>query len=181
MNVSTLACLCLALLSAAASAEKPKQVEPPFGLKWHAKKERLEKLIARGGGTIAQRGAAPDGTEEWTVEGLKQPSLHQTVFSLRDGGLVSIELRYRDESWDPFAYEDFMRGARRRLEQKYGPATEVARSKAPSRGVLQSVLGFQWDVGRDSIKLFYFAAQDPKNTFRVVSLHYLAETAAKQP
>jgi hypothetical protein len=162
-----LAALCL---SAAAAVEE--RVKLPFGLNWGDAAEELENALKQAGANIAERKPAGDGGETWTVEGLKAQGVRRVIFTLHGGSLSAVELQYGSDQWDVWTFDEFMHRVRQGLETNYGAGKQLSRGRALEEDVLQTLVGYAWPVGGKSIQLVYFAAQDEKNAFRMISLHY---------
>ena len=155
------------------------EFRPPFGLAWDATAIDLEMgLVSANGQIVTRKKEAGDG-ETWLVEGLPQIALQRAKFHLLKDKLAGVELEYGKADWTPANYDGFMKSVRQRLEEKHGPGTQIARKQDSDRGVLQTLVGYRWDVTGGSIELVYFAAQSPVNVFRTVSLHYAAAPPAE--
>jgi hypothetical protein len=153
-------------------------IRPPFGLAWDKPAIELEEALMGGSGRIVERKRIAGGGESWQVEGLPQPALQRTVFHLRNHLLSGVELQYGKDDWTPENYDAFMQSVKTQLEAKHGPGVLIARKQETERGLLQTLLGYRWEAESGAIELVYFAAQNPSNTFRTVSLHYAAPRAA---
>lgn len=170
--------LALALLTPAPAQQFPaddtREIKPPFGLSWGETAERLERLLRGAKATIVSR--EPTGTERerWTVEGLVQTGLRRTVFTFQRQELVSVELQYQKDDWDQAKYDDFMGQVRRRIEQRYGAGQQIVRRSEPKGDVTQTLVGYKWNLNNTALELYYFAAQNPANAFRTLSVHYKA-------
>ena len=151
-----------------------RELRPPFGLAWDATAIDLEMALVGANGQIVTRKKEAGDGETWFVEGLPQLALQRAKFQLRKDKLAGVELEYGKADWTPANYDGFMKSVRQRLEEKHGPGTQIARKQDSERGVLQTLVGYRWDVTGGSIELVYFAAQSPVNVFRTVSLHYAA-------
>ena len=151
-----------------------RELRPPFGLAWDATAIDLEMALVGANGQIVTRKKEAGDGETWFVEGLPQLALQRAKFQLRKDKLAGVELEYGKADWTPANYDGFMKSVRQRLEEKHGPGTQIARKQDSDRGVLQTLVGYRWDVTGGSIELVYFAAQSPVNVFRTVSLHYAA-------
>ena len=160
------------LCARAAEAE----VQPPFGLAWDEPALALEESLMGGSGRIVERKKTRGG-ESWYVEGLPQAALQRAVFHLHANRLGGVELQYGKDDWTPETYDAFMQSVKTRLEAKHGPGVLIARKQETERGLLQTLLGYRWEQPSGSIELVYFAAQNPANLFRSVSLHYAAAVA----
>ncbi len=150
------------------------EVRPPFGLAWGEVPKKLEELLKGAGATITVKGKSGE-RDVWTVEGLLQPRLKRTLFYFASGSLSEVELQYEDSSWDVAQYDSFLGEVRGKVEQLYGPGTLIARQKAPTGDVTETVVGYQWKLENGSMQLFYFSAERPPNVFRTVSVHYKAQ------
>lgn len=147
------------------------EIKPPFGLAWGEPSDRLEKLLKGAKAAVVEKRDI-EGREAWTVEGLIQAGLKRTVFYFRGGALVEVELQYQDTSWDTAKYDDFMTQVRRRIEQKFGTGQLIARSKAPEGDIMQTIVGYKWNLNNTAIQLFYYAAESSADAYRTVSVHY---------
>ena len=159
---------------AEAPAAFSQQINPPFGLHWDEGQKQSAKIIDRAGARIVDKGVV-QGREAWTIEGLIQPALQRTILYFgAEKSLVEVELQYQHPDWDLVAYEEFLNGARERLEARYGPATVLAKDKKPEGDVMQTIVGYQWQQPSGSIQLFFFSAERNNDVYRSVSLHYRA-------
>ena len=150
------------------------QIGPPYGLHWAEGQKQIAKVIDHAGAQIVQK-TVIEGREAWTIEGLVQPALQRTiVYFGSDKDLEEVELQYQHPDWDLVAYEEFLNGARQRLEARYGPATVLAKDKKPEGDVMQTVVGYEWRKSSGSIQLFFFSAERNNDVYRSVSLHYRA-------
>ncbi|MBV9105123.1 MAG: hypothetical protein JO066_04575 [Verrucomicrobia bacterium] len=150
------------------------QINPPFGLHWAEGQKQIAKVIDHAGARVVDKGVVL-GREAWTIEGLIQPALQRTILYFgTDKSLVEVELQYQHPDWDLVAYEEFLNGARQRLEARYGPATVLAKDKKPEGDIMQTIVGYQWQQPSGSIQLFFFSAERNNDVYRSVSLHYRA-------
>jgi len=150
------------------------EVRPPFGLAWGELPDKLEALLTGAGAKVVQKGKSGE-RDVWTVEGLLQPRLKRTLFYFQNSALTEVELQYEDATWDVTRYDTFLGEVRAKVEQLYGPGTLIARQKAPTRDVTETVVGYQWKLENGSMQLFYFSAERGANVFRTVSVHYKAQ------
>ena len=151
-----------------------KELRPPFGLTWNARGIDLEMALVGANGNIVTRKKEPGDGEMWLVEGLPQLALQRARFHLRKDRLAGVELEYGKDDWTAANYDGFMKSVRQRLEEKHGNGVQIARKQATEKGVLQTLVGYRWTLTGGSIELVYFAAQNPANLFRTISLHYAA-------
>ena len=164
----------LALLPCSArSADK--ELRPPFGLAWNSRGIDLEMALVGANGNIVTRKKEPGDGETWYVDGLPQIALQRAKFHLHKDRLSGVELEYGKDDWTAANYDGFMKSVRQRIEEKHGAGVQIARKQASEKGVLQTLVGYRWNVTGGSIELIYFAAQNPANLFRTISLHYAAE------
>ena len=168
------AALCIAALLAGGRlrAVEGGEIQPPFNLQWGEAALRLEEALLGTSAKIMERSRAAGGREIWKVDGLPGIALQRVSFHLRDAGLVEVELQYWKDDWSPATYEEFMQSVRRQIEEKHGPGKPIARQQDAERGVMRTLVGHRWESGSTAIELYFFAAQDPKNLFRTISLHY---------
>jgi hypothetical protein len=157
------------LLGRAQSAGAEGEILPPFGLAWGLAFERVEESLRTAGGRIVERAAAGSGEERWAVEGLVQDGLQRVLFTFGDGRLTGVELQYGKDEWDAETYAEFVRRVRAGLDAAHGRGRLLVRQRDPHPGVLKTMLGI------------YFSAQDQRNLFRLVSLHYSARQRRAHP
>jgi hypothetical protein len=166
-----LAALVFASMAPLFSAHAAEEIKPPFGLQWGESATRLEKLLAGAKARVTDKRDA-DGRVAWTVEGLVQAGLRRTIFYFKSGQLVEVELQYQSDEWDTAKYDEFMGSIRRRIEQKYGSGQLIARQKTPEGAVMQTLVGYKWNINNTAIELIYFAAENSTQIYRTVSVHY---------
>ena len=154
------------------TARADEEIDPPFNLKWGETALRLEESLLGTHAKIVERTKAAGGCEIWKVEGLPGIALQRVNFHLRDGKLSEVELQYWKDDWSPATYEEFMRTVLRRLEEKHRAGKPVTRQQESDRGIMKTLVGHRWECGDSTLELYYFAAQDPKYSFRSLSLHY---------
>lgn len=157
---------------AQASAGSPREIKPPFGLSWGETMERLERLLTGAKAKIAARRVLGQDREAWDVEGLLQTGLRRAVFYFQRGELVQVELQYQNEDWTQTKYDDFMGKVRRSIEQRYGAGQQIVRKTEPEGNVTQTLVGYKWNVNNTAIELYFYAAQNDRNVFRTLSVHY---------
>lgn len=155
-----------------AQEDATKEIKPPFGLSWNETAERLQRLLQGAKATIVQRRMVEGEREAWDVEGLVQTGLRRTVFFFKRGELVEVELQYQRDDWDETKYNEFMTQVRRRLEQRYGNGQQIIRRTEPEGAVIQTIVGYEWNLNNTAINLIYYAAHDDTNMFRTLSVHY---------
>ena len=170
--------LSLSLLPCSAQPSE-KELRPPFGLTWNARGIDLEMALVGANGNIVTRSKEPGDGETWLVKGLPQLALQRAKFHLSKDRLSGVELEYGKTDWTAANYDGFMKSVRQRIDEKHGTGTQIARKQASEHGVLQTLVGYRWAVAGGSIELVYFAAQNPGNLFRTISLHYAAEPPAE--
>jgi hypothetical protein len=152
------------------------EIKPPFNLTWGEASDRLERLVVGAGGKVTNRRPARGGREAIEVSGLPQEGLKKTIFYFKVGVLTGVELQYRGEDWPETKYNTMMADLRQRITEHYGEGQQIIRrsEQVGVNGVTQTVNGYKWVAGAANVQLVYFAATDPKNTFRTVSVHYNA-------
>ncbi len=170
---------CLGALPATHAFAADREHRPPFGLAWNMAGLDLEMALVGAGGEIVTRKKETGDGETWFVEGLPQMALQRAKFHLHKDLLSGVELEYGKADWTAANYDGFMKSVRQRLEEKHGTGTQIARKQESEHGVLQTLLGYRWMVAGGSVELIYFAAQNPVNIFRTVSLHYAADPPAE--
>ena len=181
---SLIRCIFAALLPIiflARSAAAEREIRPPFGLVWGLEFQRVEESVRTAGGHVVERLATGAGEERWNVEGIPQDGLQRALFTFVAGHLAGVELQYSDDEWDAQTYDEFMRRVRAELDREHGAGRVLVRQRTPGAGVLKTMVGYSWSGGTQSVSLIYFAAQDERNLFRLVSLHYSAKPARTYP
>jgi hypothetical protein len=144
---------------------------------WGMELQRVEESVKTAGGSVVEKVSAGAGTERWNVEGIPQEGLQRAVFTFDGGRLVEVELQYGSADWDTEMFDGFMRRVKARLDTEHGGGRLLVRERTPAAGVLRTMLGYSWTGGAKTVALIYFAAQDERNLFRLVSLHYSAKPA----
>jgi len=152
------------------------EIKPPFNLTWGETSDRLERLVVGAGGKVSNRRPARGGREAIEVTGLPQEGLKKTIFYFKLGVLTAVELQYQGEDWPEAKYNGMMADLRQRISEHYGEGQQIIRrsEQVGINGVMQTVTGYKWVAGSANVQLVYFAASDPKNVFRTVSVHYNA-------
>lgn len=152
------------------------EIKPPFKLVWGETSDRLERLVSAAGGKVVSRRMARGNREAIDVEGLLQDGLKKTIFYFKQGILTGVELQYQSDAWSEEDYNKLMGKFRTRSTELYGEGTQIVRKseKVGINNVTQTVAGYKWTLNATSLQLIYFAATDPQNAYRTVSLHYSA-------
>ena len=158
----------LPLLSCAAD-----EIPPPFGFRWSDKSARVERVLKGAGAKIVARDKSK-ANEVWTVSGLIHPGLKRTLFTFKAGLLRQVELQYEYPDWTLEHYNDRMGEIRRYFDSKYGTGRLISRSRDNETKVIQTLVGYQWVVGKSALELFYFSAQEGKNVYRNITVTYKA-------
>jgi len=147
------------------------EIPPPFGFRWDDSSSRVEKVLKGAKAKTVGR-ETNNGTETWTVEGLIHPGLRRTLFSFKGGLLSQVELQYEYPDWTLEHYNDRMGEIRRYFDQKYGTGRLISRSRDNDTDVIQTLVGYQWVVGKSALELFYFSAQKEPNVYRNITVTY---------
>lgn len=154
------------------SADGTREIKPPYGLTWGETSDRLERLLIGAKARIVAKRDLGKDREAWDVEGLLQTGLKRSVFYFQKGELVQVELQYQNEDWTQTKYDDFMGKVRRSIEQRYGPGQQIIRKTEPEGHVMQTIVGYKWNVNNTALELYYYAAENDQNVFRTLSVHY---------
>jgi hypothetical protein len=163
----------LALLFCPALACLADEIPPPFGFRWNDAASRVEKVLKGAKAKIVGR-EKNDTQETWTVEGLIHPGLKRTLFTFKNGALTQIELQYEYPDWTLEHYNNRMGEIRRYFDAKYGTGRLISRARDNDTDVIQTLVGYQWVVGRSALELFYFSAQKEPNVYRNITVTYKA-------
>ncbi|MEO5753749.1 MAG: hypothetical protein ABIR38_03490 [Chthoniobacterales bacterium] len=149
------------------------EIPPPFGFRWNDTGSRVEKVLKGAKAKIVSRDKL-SGQDVWTVEGLIHPGMKRTLFSFKGGALTQIELQYEYPDWTLEHYNNRMGEIRRYFDAKYGVGRLISRSRDNDTDVIQTLVGYQWVVGKSALELFYFSAQKEPNVYRNITVTYKA-------
>ncbi|HEY3662264.1 MAG TPA: hypothetical protein VGL24_03850 [Chthoniobacterales bacterium] len=149
------------------------EIPPPFGFRWGDTSARVERVLKGAKAKTVNR-EKNGGPETWTVEGLIHPGLKRTLFTFKDGALTQIELQYEYPDWTLEHYNSRMGEIRRYFDGKYGTGRLISRSRDNDTDVIQTLVGYQWVVGKSALELFYFSAQKEPNVYRNITVTYKA-------
>jgi hypothetical protein len=163
---ATLIALLLPVFSSVAD-----EISPPFGFRWNDLASRVEKVLKGAKAKIVGR-EKNDGQDVLTVEGLIHPGLKRTLFTFKGGALSQIELQYEYPDWTLEQYNNRMGEIRRYFDAKYGTGRLISRSRDNDTDVIQTLVGYQWVVGKSALELFYFSAQKEANVYRNITVTY---------
>ena len=169
---TVLAAIAIILVSTTRAADVD-DIPPPFGFHWADPATRVEQTLIGAKAKIIAKDQK-EKREIWTVEGLVQPGLKRTLFTFRDAMLVEVELQYEYPEWTIERYNERMGEIRRYFDAKFGIGKLVSRSRDTDSDVIQTLVGYQWLVGRTLLELFYFSAQRDPNIFRSITVTYKA-------
>jgi hypothetical protein len=149
-------------------------VVPPLGLRWGETKEELAMRMQQAGARIVTRSKVDD-KDAWTIEGIDQPALRQTIayFDERKT-LVEVELQYGDSQWTIDAYKAFVASVTARLESYYGDPEVLERDRRPNGKGVETIAGYRWQTDTKGVLLFFYSLEQGKNAYVTVSLHYMA-------
>jgi len=149
------------------------EIPPPFGFRWNDSMQRVERALKGAKARILDR-AQSEGRETWTVEGLIHPGLKRTLFTFKGGLLSQVELQYEYPGWNLEHYNNRMGEVRRYFDAKFGTGRLISRSRDNDTDVIQTLVGYQWVVGKSALELFYFSAQKEPNVYRNITVTYKA-------
>jgi hypothetical protein len=162
----TLLALLLSVCSSVAD-----EISPPFGFRWNDQDGRVEKVLKGAKAKIVGR-ENNDGKVVLTVEGLIHPGLKRTLFTFKGDALSQVELQYEYPDWTLEHYNNRMGEIRRYFDAKYGTGRLISRSRDNDTDVIQTLVGYQWVVGKSALELFYFSAQKEANVYRNITVTY---------
>ncbi len=154
------------------SAVAAEDVVPPFGFQWNQESIAVEKVLGKVNGARITSRERKLTREVWTVEGLVQPGLSQSLFTFRNGKLAGIELHYTYPQWSVEKYADRMGQIRRYFDDRFGTGKLVSRVRDTDTEVVQTLVGYQWIAGSTMLELFYFSAVRDRNAFRTITIDY---------
>ena len=160
---------CCALTSGRAADD----LFPPFGFRWNDTSARVEAVLNGAKARIVAR-EKKEGRDIWTVEGLVHPGLKRTLFTFKEGALFGVELQYEYPDWTIERYNDRMGEIRRYFDTKFGTGTLVSRARDNDSDVIQTLVGYKWNVGTTTLELFYFSAERGHDLYRTISVSYKA-------
>lgn len=147
------------------------EIPPPFGFRWNDSAARVEKVLKGAKAKIVEREQTKEG-EVWTVEGLIHPGLKRTLFTFKGTDLSQVELQYEYPDWTLEHYNSRMGEVRRYFDAKYGTGRLISRSRDNDTDVIQTLVGYQWVIGKSALELFYFSAQKEPNVYRNITVTY---------
>jgi len=162
----------LALLSLPVGSLLGDEIPPPFGFRWSDPASRVERVLKGAKAKIVEREKNSQGEDVWTVEGLIHPGLKRTLFTFKLGALSAVELQYEYPGWTLERYNSRMGEVRRYFDSKYGTGRLISRSRDNDTDVIQTLVGYQWVVGKSALELFYFSAQKDSNVYRNITVTY---------
>ncbi|HEY1583038.1 MAG TPA: hypothetical protein VGF73_08065 [Chthoniobacterales bacterium] len=148
------------------------EIPPPFGFRWNDSNIRVEKVLRGAKAKIIDRARGSEGEQIWTVEGLIHPGLKRTLFTFKSDELAQVELQYEYPDWTLEHYNSRMGEVRRYFDAKYGIGRLISRSRDNDTDVIQTLVGYQWVVGKTALELFYFSAQKQPNVYRNITVTY---------
>jgi hypothetical protein len=163
----------VALLVLPVASSIADEIPPPFGFRWSDPATRVEKVLKGAKAKIVSR-EPHDAQETWTVEGLIHPGLKRTLFTFKGGMLTQVELQYEYPGWTLEHYNSRMGEVRRYFDAKYGTGRLISRARDNDTDVIQTLVGYQWVVGKSALELFYFSAQKEPNVYRNITVTYKA-------
>jgi hypothetical protein len=150
------------------------EIPPPFGFRWNDSASRVEKVLKGARAKIVSRDKTGTGESVWTVEGLIHPGLKRTLFTFKESGLSQVELQYEYPEWTLEHYNNRMGEVRRYFDAKYGTGRLISRARDNDTDVIQTLVGYQWVVGKSALELFYFSAEKEPNIYRNITVTYKA-------
>ena len=156
-------------------------VVPPFGLRWGETTEAVALRMQQAGARIVDRSKVDD-RDAWTIEGIDQPALRQTIAYFDEGKtLVEVELQYGDSKWNIDAYKAFVASVTGRLQSYYGDPEVLERDSRPNGKGVETIAGYQWQTDTKGVLLFFYSLEQGKNTYMTVSVHYMAGLPPPEP
>jgi hypothetical protein len=156
-------------------------VVPPFGLRWGETKEEVALRMQQAGARIVGR-TKVDNRDAWTIQGIDQPALRQTIAYFDEGKtLVEVELQYGDSQWTIDAYKAFVASVTGRLQSYYGDPEVLERDRRPNGKGVETIAGYQWQTDTKGVLLFFYSLEQGKNTYMTVSVHYIAGLPPPEP
>lgn len=186
--VVALACIGLTSVPSISAAQQSPAtaIKVPYGLSWGDGVEKIRDMIGAVKAretSFTQKGPGKTSLE---AEGLAigDPLLRKTVFTLRGGALVEVELQYGNPNWDAEKTTDFFDRTRRRIDERYGAGTllvnkvrEHPSGDTPPGDMTYTLIIYQWAQPMAALELSYYAAEETTTSTnspscRVVSLHY---------
>ena len=171
MRTSLSVLIALALLPALRCVAD--EIPPPFGFRWNDPMSKVERVLKGAKAKIVSRDKN-DAQEVWTVEGLIHPGLKRTLFTFKADLLSQVELQYEYPDWTLEKYNSRMGEIRRYFDETYGTGRLISRSRDNETDVIQTLVGYQWVVGKSALELFYFSAQKEPLVYRNITVTYKA-------
>lgn len=159
----------------------PKAIQIPYSMSWGDSIEKVRGMIGSVQAKELSCTEKSPGKVVLEAEGLGigDPLLKKTLFTFKDGSLISVELQYGDSSWDAEKTLDFFDRTRRRIDGRYGTGTLIVNKvkehpegeKVPKE-MSYTLIIYQWNQPAVSLELNFYSVEDGDKSLRLVSLNY---------
>jgi hypothetical protein len=164
-----------------ASPGAPKVIQIPYSMNWGDSVEKVRGMISSTQAKELSCTEKSPGKVVLEAEGLGigDPLLKKTLFTFKDGSLISVELQYGNAGWDAEKTLDFFDRTRRRIDERYGTGTLIVNKvkehpegeKVP-REMSYTLIIYQWNQPTVSLELNFYSVEDGDKSLRIVSLNY---------
>src|ERR1700692_4199189 len=139
------------LIFAVSTTRGAEELLPPFGFRWNDPMSRVEAVLNGAKAKIVSRDKK-ENREVWTVEGLVHPGLKRTLFTFKQGSLFGVELQYEYPDWTIERNNERRGEVRGYFDSKFGTGTLVSRTRDNDSDVIQTLVGYKWDVGTTTLE-----------------------------
>jgi hypothetical protein len=159
----------------------PKAIQIPYSMNWGDSVEKVRGMISSVQAKELSCTEKSPGKVVLEAEGLAigDPLLRKTLFTFKDGSLISVELQYGSTAWDTEKTLDFFDRTRRRIDERYGTGNLIVNKvkEHPSEGnaphdMTYTLIIYQWNQPAVSLELNFYSVEDGDKSLRLVSLNY---------
>ena len=84
------------------------------------------------------------------------------------------KLEYEYPGWTREHYTNRVGGIRVYIDESYGVGRLISRARDNQTDIIQTLVGYQWVVGKSALELFLFSAQKVPNVYRNITVTYKA-------
>jgi hypothetical protein len=158
----------------------PRNIQIPYSMSWGDAVEKVRGMISS---VQAKEISCTEKSPGKVVLeagglGIGDPLLKKTLFTFKDGSLISVELQYGDSTWDAEKTLDFFDRTRRRIDERYGTGTLIVNKVKEHPGdnvpkdMTYTLIIYQWNQPAVSLELNFYSVEDGDKSLRLVSLNY---------
>ena len=166
-------------------AQQTQNIRIPYSLTWGDGVDKVREMLTavKGRETACSQKAPGQLVLEADGLGVGDQLLKKSLFTVRDGSLVEVELQYADPSWTGERALDFFDRTRSNIDKRYGAGKLLVKKekerppveKVPG-GTTYTLLMYRWNQPAVALELSYYAAEEGEGekakALRLVSLEY---------